>query len=94
LFQTAQFSEQLVVPMSQPLIQFCLKAIQFGLFRGGQTPACTFPDQLDPPLVPAIPGGEPTSLPNGLGQQLLGKGLDRLLLDTSLSPQFVGQRVI
>ena len=94
LFQTAQSLKQLVVPVSQPLIQLCLKAIEFGLFRGGQSPARTFPDQLNPPLVLAIPFCRKPSLPDGLGQQLVGKGLNRLLFDTSSNNQLFRQRVI
>jgi hypothetical protein len=53
--------------VSQPLLQFGLKAIQFGLFFGGQTPAAALPDQLNSPLVLAIPSGRQAALPDGFG---------------------------
>jgi len=89
LFQIAQLLEQLVIPVSQSLVQVCLKAVQFGLFLNGQSPAGAFSDQFDPPLVPSIPCGRQPSLPDGLGQQLQGKNLDRLLFDASLRTQLV-----
>jgi hypothetical protein len=94
LLQTPHLLQQLIVPVSQSLIQFGLKTIQFGLLVGRESPAHTLPDQLDTPLVAAIPEGRHSSLPDGCGQQLVSQCLDGLLFRTSLSTQLLRKRVM